>query len=116
MKILLLETNGGITLGNELISVFALFGPKLNYSGTLKHNSNIGLNITSGILLNFDYFKSIFTFKINKFLQNEYNYNELTIDNNIILNKNLYLNIKYEKYFYKNQNNDNFLAGFSILL
>lgn len=114
-KILLLETNGGITLGNELISIFALFGPKLNYSGTLKHNGNIGLNITSGVLLNFDYFKSIFTFKINKFLQNEYNYNELIIDNNIILNKNLYLNIKYEKYFYKNQNNDNFLAGFSIL-
>lgn len=114
-KILLLETNGGITLGNESVSFFALFGPKLNYSGTLKHNGNIGLNISSGILLNFNYFKSIFTFKTNKFLQNEYNYDEFIVDNNIILNKSLYINIKYEKYFYKNENTDNFSIGVSTL-
>ena len=115
-KILLLETNGGITLGNELFSGFLLVGPSFNYSGHLKHDGNIGFNAVAGILLNFDRFKIIANLKTNKFIQNEYNYDELVIDSNIILNKNFNFNIKYNKYFYRyNYTNDEFLFGFSIL-
>ena len=115
-KVLFLETNGGITVGNETFAGFLLFGPKLNYSGHFKHNGNVGMNTTAGFLINFDYFKIISSYKINKFLQNEYNYDELVIDGNIILNKNFNINIRYEKFIYrKYENNDGLYFGVSFL-
>ena len=115
-KVLLLETNGGVTLGNEIFAGFLLLGPKVNYSGHFKHNGNIGVNGIAGFLINFKHFKTIVNYRINKFLQNEYNYDEFLIDGNFILNNALSLNFRYEKFFYRKYKNSNGLYfGVSLL-
>lgn len=114
-KILLLKTNGGFTIGNENISFFGLIGPSINYSGHFKHNANLGINSNIGTLINFKYFKTTLDFKLNKFIDNIYNYNTLNINTNINITKNFAVDVKYNKYFYKNyKNNYEFFGGIKI--
>lgn len=115
-KILTLNTNGGITLGNEKISTFFLVGQNANYGENFNKNINAGFNTNLGIFINFDYLKTIVDFKTNNFIKTKYNYNQFTIDGNLNISKNKTINIKYDKYFYKKfKNTENFSIGFKFL-
>lgn len=115
-KVLLLNANGGITIGNEKISLFGLVGVVGNYSGHFIDNGNIGIGGNLGMLINFKYFKTTVDFKLNSFLENKSNYNLLEINNSFIIDKNFAFDIKYSKYFYDNYDNYyNFYGGVKFL-
>ena len=109
-KILLLESNGGITFGNDIFSTSFLIGPKFNTSKIFDNYYNIGGNGVFIFRINLKYMKTIFEYQSNKFYYIKYNYDKLSLENNFILNKNLLLNLKFERFFYrtyKNYNNFN---------
>lgn len=108
-KVLIIDTNGGITLGNDEFSIHFLVGPKINYTGNFQNNFEFGVNAIAGLFLNFNKFKIIFDYKINKFLQSKYNYDQLNIDINIIYHRNYNLNIKYGYLDYNSFKSNNIL-------
>ena len=115
-EILLLDTNGGITLGNDYFSTFILFGPKIAYSGIFKGNAELGLNSQIGFRIDTKFIKTIVEFKLNNFIKNEYNYNQLNLENNFIITKDILLNLQYQRYFYRKFNDrNNFNVGIKIL-
>ena len=115
-KVLLLDINGGLTFGNNIFSTFFLIGPKINYSGLFYSDVTIGFNGVAGALLKTKYFKFIFDYKLNRLIQSKYNYDQLSFESNLILNKNLLINFKYQKYFYNSfKNRDDINIGLKIL-
>lgn len=115
-EILLLDTNGGITLGNDYFSTFLLFGPKIAYSGIFKGNAELGLNSQIGFRIDTKFIKTIVEFKLNNFIKNEYNYNQLNLENNFIITKDILLNLQYQRYFYRKFNDRNdFNVGIKVL-
>ncbi len=115
-KVLMLDVNGGLTFGNKLFSTFFLIGPKINYSGLFYSDITLGFNGVAGILLKTNYFKFIFDYKINRLIQNRYNYDQLSFESNLILNKNFLINFRYQKYFYNSfKNKDDISIGLKIL-
>ena len=56
------------------------------------------------------------TKSLHNFIKNEYNYNQLNLENNFIITKDILLNLRYQRYFYRKLNDKNdFNAGIKIL-
>jgi hypothetical protein len=104
-KIFNFNTNIGYTFGNSIISFFTLGGIKADYSGFFDNNYSFGFNAFSGIVLNYNIGKILIKYEINKLIQNKYNYDILNIENNFFINTNLYINSKYDSFYYKNYKN-----------
>lgn len=115
-KVLMLDVNGGLTFGNETFSAFFLIGPKINYSGLFYSNATIGFNGDTGILLKTKYLKFILDYKLNRVIKTRYNYDQLSLESNLVLDKNFLINFKYQKYFYNSfKNRDDMGVGFRVL-
>ena len=115
-KTLVLETNGGITIGNEKFSLFFLVGPSGNYNRHFNNDFNIGFNTLSGMLFNFKYFKTTLNLKTNNYIKNDYNYLQLNIGTSLFISNNIDLIINYDKYNYRKYNNESiFSFGLKII-
>ena len=115
-KVLLLKSNGGFAVGNEKISLFGLIGMNANYSGRFVNNANLGINGNVGMLVNFKYFKTLLEFDVNGFIDDDYNYQQLSVNTSINFGKNFAFEFKYGKYFYdKYDDCYSFVGGIRII-
>ena len=115
-KVLLLKSSGGFTVGNEKVSLFGMIGMNANYSGHFVNNANLGINGNVGMLVNFKYFKTLLEFDVNGFIDDDYNYQQLSVNTSINFGKNFAFEFKYGKYFYdKYDDCYSFVGGIRII-
>ncbi|GMO56432.1 MAG: DUF4105 domain-containing protein [Rickettsiales bacterium] len=115
-EVLNLDVEFGKTFGNKTFYLYGLFGGKVEYlRDSFFHKSEDAFLYGGigdfGVMLNVFDTKTLIKYEINYFQQKEYNYNKITIENNIFINKDFYTYFEYGKSFYKEKNENDFKIG-----